>query len=333
MNAPVSLAARTIAPAPALSNGRPTFHIAFCADDNYCRPMGATIASILANNPGQHFTFHLLAITLSADNQARFERVGAMGNCATHVHLLDEAQFAPFAGFLGHSHYSLSIFTRLVIPDVLQGQADRVLYLDADILCLGALDELINIDFDGKLAVVAPDAPVTTRRRVEALSLPHKEYFNAGVMLINVAPWLAAGATAQAVDTLANSTLDLRFNDQDALNIVLNGRARYVDQRYNTLYDLIHDLQVNSIALRDLHGAVLVHFAGSVKPWAAWSGHEAAKLFAGYLAQSPWGDLPLDTAPRNTKELRMHSRFLMRQGKPLQSLQWYLRYLRKRRSR
>lgn len=325
----VPLSARTIAPAP--SNGRPTFHIAFCADDNYCRPMGATIASILANNPGQHFTFHLLAIALSADNQARFARVGAMGNAATHVHLLDEAQFAPFASFLGHSHYSLSIFTRLVIPDVLQGQADRVLYLDADILCLGPLDELITIDFDGKLAVVAPDAPVTTRRRVEALALPHKEYFNAGVMLINVAPWLAAGATAQAVDTLANSTLDLRFNDQDALNIVLNGRARYVGQRYNTLYDLIHDLQVNSTALRDLGDAVLVHFAGSVKPWAAWSGHEAAKLFAGYLGQSPWGDLSLDTAPRNTKELRMHSRFLLRQGKPLQSLKWYLRYLRKRR--
>lgn len=318
-----------IAPAP--SNGRPTFHVAFCADDNYCRPMGATIASILANNPGQHFTFHLLAIALSNDNQARFMRVGDMANAATQIHLLDAALFAPFASFLGHSHYSLSIFTRLVIPDVLKGQADRVLYLDADILCLGALDELITIDFDGKLAVVVPDAPITTRRRVAALGLPHNEYFNAGVMLINVDPWIAAGATAQAIDTLANSTLDLRFNDQDALNIVLNGRAQYVDQRYNTLYDLIHDLQVTRTTLRDLHGAVLVHFAGSVKPWAAWSGHDAAKLFAGYLVQSPWGDLPLDAAPRNTKEMRMHSRFLMRQWKPLQSLAWYVRYLRKRR--
>jgi len=320
--------ATRIAPAP--SNGRPTFHIAFCADDNYCRPMGATIASLIANNPGQHFTFHLLAISLTEDNQARFRRVADMG-MATHIHLLDAAQFAPFASFLGHSHYSLSIFTRLVIPDMLAGSADRVLYLDADILCLGALDELFDIDFDGKLAVVVPDAPITTRRRVAALALPHNEYFNAGVMLINVAPWLAAGATAQAVDTLANSKLDLRFNDQDALNIVLNGRARYVDQRYNTLYDLIHDLQVNRTALRPLNGARLVHFAGSVKPWAGWSGHEAAALFAGYLAQSPWADLPLDAAPKNTKEMRMHSRFLMRQGKPLQSLTWYVRYLQKRR--
>lgn len=322
------LSAARITPAP--SNGRPTFHIAFCADDNYCRPMGATIASLIANNPGQHFTFHLLAIALSEDNQARFRRVAEMG-AAAHIHLLDAAQFAPFASFLGHSHYSLSIFTRLVIPDMLAGVAERVLYLDADILCLGGLGELFDIDFDGKLAVVVPDAPITTRRRVAALGLAHKEYFNAGVMLINVAPWLAAGATAQAIDTLVNSTLDLRFNDQDALNIVLNGRARYVDQRYNTLYDLIHDLQLKRTALRALNGARLVHFAGSVKPWAAWSGHAAATLFAAYLAQSPWGDLPLDAAPKNTKEMRMHSRFLLRQGKPLQSLTWYVRYLRKRR--
>lgn len=326
----MTLLATRINPAP--SNGRPTFHIAFCADDNYCRPMGATIASIIANNPGQHFTFHLLAIALSDDNQARFRRVGEMG-ADTHLHLLDAAQFAPFASFLGHSHYSLSIFTRLVIPDMLQGVAERVLYLDADILCLGSIAALFDIDFEDKLAVVVPDAPVTTRRRVAALGLQHKAYFNAGVMLINVAPWLAAGATAQAVDTLANSTLDLRFNDQDALNIVLDGRARYIDQRYNTLYDLIHDLQVNRTALQALNDAVLVHFAGSVKPWAAWSGHAAAALFAGYLAQSPWGDLPLDAAPRNTKEMRMYSRFLMRQGKPLQSLSWYVRYLRKRRRR
>ena len=289
----MTLAATRIAPAP--SNGRPTFHIAFCADDNYCRPMGATIASLIANNPGQHFTFHLLAIALSSDNQARFRRVAELG-ADTHIHLLDAEQFAPFAGFLGHSHYSLSIFTRLVIPDMLAGVADRVLYLDADILCLGAIDELFDIDFGGKLAVVVPDAPVTTRRRVAALALPHNEYFNAGVMLINVAPWLSAGATAQAVDTLANSKLDLRFNDQDALNIVLNGRARYVDQRYNTLYDLIHDLQVNRTALGPLNGARLVHFAGSVKPWAAWSAGRVWSWRA-YRRPARWRRRPA-TAPR-----------------------------------
>jgi lipopolysaccharide biosynthesis glycosyltransferase len=332
-------------------NGKPTFHIAFCVDDNYCRAMGGSIASIVANNPGQHFTFHLLAISLSDDNRTRFLRLGEMAEVATQIHIVDQAQFVTFSSFLGHSHYSLSIFTRLLIPNMLQGIAERVLYLDADILCLGALDNLTDIDFGDNLAMVVMDASETKRKRVEALNLKHNEYFNSGVMLINIDPWVAAGVTNTAVNVLTNSSVELRFPDQDALNIALNGRVRYLNARYNTLYNLIHDLQLNSVVLgglngigitnrldidenssmRTLGGAVFAHFSGPVKPWAAWTGHEVATIFAEYLAQSPWGDLPLDVEPRNSKEMRMYSRFLFRQGKPLQSLVWFLRYMCKRR--
>lgn len=312
------------------ANGRPSFHIAFCVDNQYCRPMGATIASIIAHNPGQHFTFHLLTFELDEQHKRRFAQLEQMYAVSTRLHLLDPASFSQFAHYLGHSHYSLSIFTRLVIPDVLRGQADRVLYLDADILCVGPLDEMIALDIAGDIAVVIPDAPVTTRRRVAALELAHAEYFNAGVLLMNLERWLAAGISAQTLDTLMHSTKELRFNDQDALNIVLNGRARYISPRWNYLYDLIHDLDRNQCAMRPVGKAVFIHFAGAVKPWTEWSGHDARALFRQYHALSPWSDMPLDAAPRNTKEMRMHSRFLWRQGKPWQSLRWFIRYLRKR---
>lgn len=315
------------------ANGRPTFHIAFCVDNQYCRPMGATIASIIAHNPDQHFTFHVLSLELSDDHQRRLRQLEQMYPVSTRLHLLDLAEFSRFSHFLGHSHYSLSIFTRLVIPDVLRGQTERVLYLDADILCVGKLDEMIALDTSADVAVVVPDAPVTTRRRVAALELAHAEYFNAGVLLMNLARWSAADITAQTLDTLMNSNKELRFNDQDALNIVLNGRARYISPRWNYLYDLIHDLNENKTAMRPVGKAVFIHFAGAVKPWTEWSGHDARQLFRRYLDLSPWADMGLDSAPKNTKEMRMHSRFLYRQGKPLQSLRWFLRYLRKRAAR
>jgi UDP-glucose:(glucosyl)LPS alpha-1,3-glucosyltransferase len=43
--------------------------------------------------------------------------------------------------------------------------------------------------------------------------------------------------------------------------------------------------------------------------------------------------MPLDAEPVNTKEMRMQSRFLWSQRKPLQSLHWYIRYLRARSAR
>jgi len=311
-------------------NGKPSFHIAFCVDNNYFRAMGATITSIIANNPAQHFTFHVLAFEVSEDHQRRLRQLEQMYRVKTELHLLDLSSFTQFSHFIGHSHYSLSIFTRLVIPTVLQGVTDRVLYLDADILCFNRIDEMVDMDISDQIAVVVPDAPVTLQRRVAALGLAHNEYFNGGVLFINIGKWLAEDITAKTLDALLNSKTDMRFNDQDALNIVLNGRARYLSPKWNYLYDLIHDLNVNKFALKPVGRAIFVHFAGAVKPWAAWSRHEVTTLLRGYLDLSPWADMALDEAPRNTKEMRMHSRFMYRQGRPLESLKWYIRYLRKR---
>lgn len=312
------------------SNGKPSFHIAFCIDNHYFRAMGGAIASIIDNNPGQHFTFHVLTFDASDDHQRRLQRLEAMYAVSTRLHLLDPASFTQFSRFLGHSHYSLSIFTRLVIPTVLQGQTERVLYLDADILCVNRLDELVDMDISRDIAVVAPDAPVTRQRRIAALGLKHPGYFNGGVIFINIDRWIAEDITRQTMDVLLDSRTDMRFNDQDALNIVLDGRTRTLSPRWNYLYDLIHDLNVNSFTLRPVGKAVFVHFAGAVKPWADWSGHDARHLFRKYLSLSPWSDMPLDPEPKNTKEMRMRSRFLYRQGRPLASLTWYLRYLRRR---
>lgn len=248
----------------------------------------------------------------------------------TQLHLLDLADFQQFSHFIGHSHYSLSIFTRLVIPTVLQGVTDRVLYLDADILCVNKLDDMIAMDISNDIAVVVPNAPVTVKRRVTALHLLHEEYFNGGVILMNIQKWTEHGITEKTLDTLLNSIYHLRFNDQDALNIVLNGHARFIAPKWNYLYDLIHVLNVSKTALRPVGDAVFIHFAGAVKPWAKWSKHAACDLFAKYLAMSPWADKPLDLLPKNTKEMRMQSRFMYKQGKPFQSLYWYVQYLKLR---
>jgi lipopolysaccharide biosynthesis glycosyltransferase len=308
----------------------PTFHIAFCVDDNYFRAMGATITSIIEKNPGQHFTFHVLTLAASEDNQARLKRLEQMYPVKTALHLLNLAEFEQFSHFIGSSHYSLSIFTRLVIPTILKDVTDRVLYLDADILCFNKIDDMIAMDISEHIAVVVPDAPVTTQRRVEALHLAHNEYFNGGVILMNIPKWIAHDITAKTLDTLLNSPYHLRFNDQDALNIVLNGQAHYISPKWNYLYDLIHDLNVNKTALKPVGKAIFVHFAGAVKPWAQWSHHAACDLFKHYLSSSPWADKPLDLLPKNTKEMRMHSRFLFKQGKLIQSFKWYMQYMKAR---
>jgi UDP-glucose:(glucosyl)LPS alpha-1,3-glucosyltransferase len=307
-----------------------SFHIAFCVDNHYFRSMGATIMSIIDNNPGQRFTFHVFAFVVSDQHRERLQQLALLLGVETRLHIIDPVIFEKFTDFLKFLYYSLSIFLRLIIPSTLQGVVQKVLYLDADILCVGSLSELIDIDISADIALVVPDAPETTRRRCAALQLKHPRYFNSGVMLIHVENWINNRITEEAMQALLTLGKKLRFSDQDALNIALDGRARFIEGKWNYIYDLIHDLDRNITRMRAIDDAVLIHFAGAIKPWTDWSGHASRDLFVKYHARSPWADMALDAAPRNSREMRMLSRFLMTRGQLLDGARWYLRYLKAR---
>lgn len=303
------------------------FHIAFCVDDHYCRSMGATIASIIDNNPDIAFTFHVFAFSISDDNRKRFKQLEGMYGVNTHLHIIDPAVFQPFAHISQFSYYSPTIFTRLLIPSTLHGITDKVLYLDADILCVGSMAELIEMDFGSHAAIVVPDADETTRRRCAALQLSSQKYFNSGVMYMNIATWMSKEITEKTILAILENGKDYRFPDQDALNVVLEGQVQFIDRKWNFLYDLIHDLEKNNRQMRAIGDVAFIHFAGAVKPWNNWCLHASRDLFVKYHTLSPWADLPLDEAPRNYKEMRMFSRFLMKRGQLFDSFKWYMKYL------
>jgi lipopolysaccharide biosynthesis glycosyltransferase len=312
---------------------KPSFHIAFCVDNHYFRSMGATITSVISNNPGVHFVFHVLAFAVSDDDRRRLARLESKFDVSTQVHITDPAVFRQFAHFTQSSYYSPSIFNRLLIPAVLQGITDRVLYLDADILCVGSIDELIRMDISDTIAIVVPDAEATTARRTVALGLKNPRYFNSGVMYMNVDRWMANKISERTIESILRDGENYRFPDQDALNAVLDGRTKFIDKKWNYLYGLIGDLDADRRKLNIVGDAVFIHFAGAVKPWNSWSGHDSRDLFLKYHAMSPWSDMPLDEEPQNYKEMRMFSRFLFKRRRFVDSAAWYFRYLSKKISR
>lgn len=305
-----------------------TLHVAFCVDNRYFRSMGATITSLLENNPDVHFVFHVFAFAVSDDHRQRLRQLENKFDVSANIHIIDPAIFKEFVRFTQSSYYSPSIFSRLLIPTMLQGTTDRVLYLDADILCAGSIAELVDMDISDTIAVVVPDAEATTRRRCAELRLKKQQYFNSGVMMMNVDLWMENKITERTIDALLTDGDKFRFPDQDALNVVLEGHARFIDKKWNYLYGLVGDLERDRRKMQFTGDAVFIHFAGAVKPWSNWTLHESRDLFARYHALSTWSDIPLDETPQNYKEMRMHSRFLFRRGKVLESLRWYWNYMR-----
>ena len=50
------------------------------------------------------------------------------------------------------------MYYRMSIPCLLKGIAHTALYLDTDVLCLGNIDDLFEIDISNSLIAAVPDA-------------------------------------------------------------------------------------------------------------------------------------------------------------------------------
>ncbi|WDZ95089.1 glycosyltransferase [Herbaspirillum sp. WKF16] len=306
------------------------FHIAFCVDNHYFRAMGAMIASIIAHNPRRRFVFHVFAFHVSEDNARRMKEIELNPDIQVVPHVVDPSLFQGFADMIASSYYSLSTFTRLIVPSVLKDVTDRVFYLDADMLCIGSLDELAAMDLEDTVALVVEDVGWSTPEgrdgRYSVLGMKARHYFNAGILYINIHEWEKHRISETAIELLLSNREKLTFNDQDALNIVLEGRVRYIPIKWNYIYSMIADLKRGKLSMDAVGDAVILHFAGLIKPWNDWSGHVARELYLRYHALSAWRDTPLDTAPLNHKEMRIHSRSLMKRGRIALGLYWYLRF-------
>ncbi|MEB0010617.1 glycosyltransferase [Glaciimonas sp. Cout2] len=303
---------------------RATIHIAFGVDANYFRGMGVNIVSIIKNNPNLIFVFHVFAFSITKDIECRLKKLENNYNVLINVNILNKQILSNFSKFPCFSQHSLGTFIRILIPNLLHGVVDKVLYLDADILCMGNIEELMSIDLKNTIAAVVTDEIKTTvTTQISILKLPHSEYFNAGVMYINIDNWVKHDSQNKSLNVL--TTRSLRFADQDALNVVLNGHTTYIDKKWNFRYHLIDFLSSGEKIFNMQEKVLFMHFTGPVKPWHSWCLHEAKLNFLEYQKLSSWSDMPLDK-PHTARELKLFSRFLIKQGRVIEGIYWHIVY-------
>lgn len=191
--------------------------------------------------------------------------------------------------------FSQLVWYRLLLPDVLP-DLDRVLALDADTLVLQSLGPLYEQDLgDNLLAAVAQPAP--TKHHLGALGLgPDQPYFNAGVMLMNLAAMRDEQLGQRAISLGHERYEDFIFAEQDALNVLAVDRWAHLHPKWNALsylWLLPEDADGTYSAL-DRAAAqaspAIVHFEGfqTVKPWFYRSAHPLRHLYRQYRAHTPW---------------------------------------------
>ena len=256
------------------------------SNDAYIPYVSVLLESVRAHaDPAKNYDCIVLSRSISAGNRALLVREFADAPNIS-IRFFDVTGYVRGAGdFPLTDYFSVETYYRFFIPEIMPGY-EKALYLDADVIVMDDLAKLyavdpgdcpacavVDVDHAGAYATDFREMRIYTDE-VLKLANPY-DYFQAGVMLFNI-PVLRAGFS---VDDMLKLAFKRKWDylDQDVLNILFAGRMKFLDLRWNVLYDCDHfrvkELVANApqriydayMASRKDPG--IIHFAGYRKPW------------------------------------------------------------------
>ncbi len=304
-----------------------TLKAVFCFDENLVSQVQVAAASLLdACSRDAHCELHCVCTPAAGAAADALEAVikRTDPDSVLVMHCVEN----PYADAYEVRGISAGAYLRLLLHRILP-DADKVLYLDVDILVRESLLPIWKIDLGDKL-LAAVKGPVNLSEKWEwnsgrpywkLLAGARGGYINSGVLLLNLEEIRRRQLNGQW-EELAKQKL--YYQDQDILNITCRGAIVYLPPKYNRLTYLSAEdfalLAAEGIfteaecAQAQEHPAIL-HYAGD-KPWnrydtklgSVWwefvnGDPELAALFDEEKAKKYHGPTPAQRAVRKLRRL------------------------------
>jgi lipopolysaccharide biosynthesis glycosyltransferase len=246
--------------------GRP-IHVALTFDDPYWAPAFATMRSIcLTTHRRRDLVFHLCHRTLKPEHLADFAKIA--DEFGSHLLYYDIDTIPLFASVAARAPYnhrlSNIVYARLLFAEIMPPEVTRLVYIDCDMMVRGAIEDIAEIDLLGNAIAAVPDphglhiAMDRDIRKKRDLFDPADDYFNAGLIVIDMAAWRDADILHRLEAAMADGTMARLYYDQDLLNLIFARRWLKLDQMWNF------------VDPRPIHQALnprLLHYTGAGKPW------------------------------------------------------------------
>jgi len=261
-------------------------HIAIAFDEGYVIPVYVFLTSLFANNSACKITVHAIATGVSHSEKEGLQQFAFKHNAQIIFYTIGPELTAnfPLPDRPG-AYITLATYYRLFFPQLIDQNISRLIYIDVDTLIVGDLITLYDSLLGGKVIAAVKEAEMEPRPDIDFANL--NDYFNAGVLLIDLLEWRAQDITKQALDIITTYGERLKYHDQDALNLVFRGSWQRVDNRFNLMKAYIpHDLPRRAFD-NYLHDKVIIHYNGALKPWHRACENKFRYLYSKYLLQSP----------------------------------------------
>ena len=264
-------------------------NIALCTDEKYSFPCGVCITSILENNKNEECNIYILTTGLKKETIEKIEQLKETYHQNIEIKILDESIFK---GLKISDRFPVSIYFRYLLPQLLEGE--KTIYLDCDTIVTKNLKELWQTNIEDYACGVVEDQ-MSDDIRIQNRIGHNKDYFNSGMLLINLEFWRKNQIAKQLIEFIYNNPEKCIYPDQDALNYILHNKVRFLEYKYNFqefFYLPKEETFLHRSKWRNLifdgDKPTIIHYTNHIKPWIKSCTHPDKTVFLKYHAISPW---------------------------------------------
>ena len=253
-----------------------SFNFLLCYDNNYNKQAEVAMLSLL-NCSDSIINFYIIH---SSEEEKYFlsKKILQHHNVGkVNVYKFKNPNSIKFEN-LTNAHVTEATYYRLFIDKYLDKTIQQLIYIDCDIVCVNnplqniknQIKKLTQSEFT--IAAV-PEYIGSDGKHVDIfhkeLNLESKDYFNAGVMLIDYQKWLKNNLGKHLLKTMLELKGIIKYWDQDVLNKFFDGKYLKLLEGMNKKFNNINHL--NKITLDEISkkgsSTYFIHFAGKFKPW------------------------------------------------------------------
>jgi lipopolysaccharide biosynthesis glycosyltransferase len=272
-------------------------HVVFASDKCYAEHLAVAICSLCENN--RELPLSIYIVNADFDQQAwnSLESISKRyGHGLTDIKIAEQELDA----LVITSYYKKAAYYRLLIADKLP--IPKALYLDADVVVRGPIDELYSTNVEDCYLAAVIDPEFTRHHDLEMS--PDAKYFNSGVMLLNLERWRRDRVKEMVIRFIKRKPTAVLHVDQCGINSVVNGRWKELHPRFNLQRTLFHKrtffyswtskglgLFPNGELAAANGDPVIVHYSGADKPWHIRYDLPDRGLYWKYLRKTPYSHL------------------------------------------